>query len=86
MDDYKERYQHLMSLLGESIDLMKALYIKIKENPDNYEKDELEKVWYELRTLMNAEYLAYYIEHTTDFKKIGVRLNDLNINEFKKED
>lgn len=85
MDDYKERYQHLMSLLRESIDLMKALYIKIKENPDNYEKDELEKVWYELRTLMNVEYLAYYIEHTTDFKKIGVRLNDLSINEFKKE-
>ena len=86
MDDYKERYQHLMSLLRESIDLMKALYTKIKENPDNYEKDELYKVWYELRTLMNMEYLAYYIEHTTDFNKIGVCINNLSINELKNED
>ena len=77
MDDYKERYQHLMSLIRESEKLMKELYLKVKENPDAYDKDELNKVWYELRTIMNMEYLAYTIEHTTDFKKIGVCISNL---------
>lgn len=86
MDDYKERYEHLMTCLRDSIDLMKDLYHKIKDNSDNYDKSELNKVWYELRTFMNVEYLAYYIEHTTDFKKIGVCINDFSINELKKGD
>lgn len=86
MDDYKERYEHLMTLLRESIDLMKDLYHKIKDNPDDYDKNELSKVWYELRTFMNVEYLAYYIEHTTDFKKIGVCINDLSVNELRRGD
>lgn len=72
INDYEKRYHHLMKLLRKSIKLVQQVYSRVKDNPKYYDKYEEYKAWHELQTLMNIEYLAYNIEHTTDFEKIDV--------------
>ncbi len=69
---YKEKWERLTYLIHKVVVLMQDKYEYATINKDNIEFSERLKLWQELQTFQNVNYLLYQLEHTRDVGQVDI--------------
>lgn len=69
---YKEKWERLKYLLHKAEALMKEKYEQTTINKNNVEFGERIKLWQELQTFKNVNYLVYQLDCTRDIAQVDI--------------
>lgn len=69
---YKEKWERLTYLIHKVVVLMQDKYDYATINKDNIEFGERLKLWQELQTFQNVNYLLYQLDHTRDVAQVDI--------------
>ena len=69
---YKEKWERLTYLIHKAVVLMQDKYEYASINKDNIEFGERLKLWQELQTFQNVNYLLYQLDHTRDVAQVDI--------------
>ena len=69
---YKEKWERLTYLIHKAVVLMQDKYEYATVNKDNMEFGDRIKLWQELQTFQNVNYLLYQLDHTRDVAQVDI--------------